>query len=127
MTAYRRISTPWDVVLILTLLAVTVVWHSVQHKTTSTESVVCIYIDNRLYARYPLSQDKTVNIPGTEGDATLQINGGAVQIIKSPCRNQICVKSGAIKSSAASLVCVPGHFIVRIRSKDGEEFDAIVQ
>ncbi len=115
-----------DIVLILILLILSVFFHN--RFSNNNGDVIHIYIDNELYAKYDLKENREVQIDGKLGKAKLIIKDGTVQLIESPCPEQICVKTGKIKNSTGQIVCAPGHFMVRFESKKHENgVDAIAQ
>lgn len=68
----------------------------------------------------PLNEPRRVELSGPLGISVLQIEEGAVRVISSPCRHQVCVKMGAIRHGGEVLACVPNRLVVRVTGT-GEE------
>lgn len=64
---------------------------------------------------YPLDREAEIPVPGPLGDTVVHIHGGAVRVESSPCKNQICVASGAISRPGQMIACLPNKVMVRIR------------
>ena len=71
-----------------------------------------------------LNRNTQVHIHGPLGDSVLEVVDGAVRFVSSPCRHQICVRSGWHRSAGAVAACVPNR-ISLILSGGEREFDAI--
>ena len=104
------------------------------------DAKVIIESGGDLYARYPLSEDRTVVVPApkqiaadapsadTDGEASAQydyynvvvISGGTVSVTEASCKNQVCVKHGVISRPGESIVCLPNRMVVRIENGSGE-------
>ena len=51
------------------------------------------------------------------------VMNGEVRIEEANCHDQLCVKSGAIRSSGQTIVCLPHKLVVRITGAGGEPSD----
>lgn len=71
-----------------------------------------------------LNADTRVHIHGPLGDSIIEVVDGAVRFVSSPCRHQICVRSGWHHSAGAVAACVPNRISV-VLSGGQSEFDAI--
>lgn len=111
------------------------------------ESEVVIKSGGEIVGRYPLSKDARLEIPAasgvsydspahyalTEDDECTQytyynvvnIEGGAVSITGSSCKNLVCVRHESISKSGQSIVCLPNRLIVTIENKSGGDYDSI--
>ena len=65
-------------------------------------------------ARYALSEDRTVRIEGEGGYNLLVIEGGEVYLSEADCPTQLCMKTGKIRYTGQSIVCLPHRLAVRI-------------
>ncbi|MBQ9272960.1 MAG: NusG domain II-containing protein [Mogibacterium sp.] len=135
------------IVLVLTGLAASAAL-SLSHSDAGADARVIIESGGDLYARYPLSEDRTVVVPApkqissdssaADKDASpsdqydyynvVEISGGTVSVTEASCKNQVCVKHGAISGTGESIVCLPNRLVVRIESGgsgEGGSYDSV--
>ena len=74
---------------------------------------------------FPLDADRTVSVPGPLGDTVVSISAGEVRVLSSPCRNQICVRAGAIARSGQWIACLPNLVSVDIQGESNRSVDAV--
>ncbi len=85
-----------------------------------------IFNENRIIARYPLDENRTVTINGSNGPVEIGIVNGMVGINSVVCPHQICQKTGYIQHSHEQILCVPNRILIQIQySGADEEIDAI--
>ena len=75
-------------------------------------------------ARYALTDNRTVRVEGAGGYNTLVIENGEVWLSEADCPTQLCVKTGKIRYSGQSIVCLPHKLAVRIVG-GASELDAV--
>lgn len=80
------------------------------------EAFVCVYIENELFAKYPLCEDGEHVISGTYGTNTLVISDNKAFISKASCPDLVCVNTGALEADdhIKTLVCLPNKVTVCI-------------
>ena len=120
---------------------------TLSHGEAGNDAKVVIESGGDLYARYPLAEDRTVVVPApkqissdapaadSDDAASAQydyynvvvISGGTVSVTEASCKNQVCVKHGAISRSGESIVCLPNRLVVRIEngSEEGGGYDSV--
>lgn len=76
-------------------------------------------------ARYALNEDQTVTLGDTDYNI-LQISGGAASIVEANCGDHTCVRTGPVRKSGETIVCLPHRLVVRIESGEPPEFDGSV-
>ena len=79
---------------------------------------------NTQMGRYPLDQDRGLDVPGREGISHLEIRAGRVRFTESPCHNKICVNSGWLSHAGDTTACVPNGISITLLGS-GESYDAI--
>lgn len=90
--------------------------------TKQAEAVITI--DGREYGRYPLAEDRTLNIKADdESYNILEIKDGAVSITEASCPDKICVEHFSISKTGETIVCLPNKFIVTIENGKEAEMD----
>jgi hypothetical protein len=55
------------------------------------------------------------------------IRDGAVEVLSSPCREKICVKTGKVSKPGQWIACLPNKVFVAVRGRRNEQPDAISQ
>ena len=118
-----------DLILIGALLGISVVlflaMFFVKRNTVNGEAVVLI--EGEEYGRYPLSKDRTVEIPGLLGNNVLTIEAGSAHMSAAVCPDKICMEFGKIHYNTEMIVCRPGSIVVIIENGDTSELDAVGQ
>ncbi len=77
---------------------------------------VCVRVDGRVIAEYPLSGDETHVIETPGGKNLLRIEGGSARIEEADCPDRLCVKMGRISRGGQTVVCLPHRVVVEIVS-----------
>ena len=120
---------------------------SMSHSAAGANAKVIIESGGGLYATYPLFEDRTLVVPAPKqskvdapaadpGDAAasqydyynvVEIKDGKVSVTEASCKNQVCVRHGAISRSGESIVCLPNRLVVRIEngSEEGGGYDSV--
>ena len=119
---------------------------SLSHTAAGSDAKVVIESGGDLYATYPLSEDRVIAVPapkqsgvdapsaGSDEPASSQydyynvvtISGGEVSVTEASCKNQVCVKHGAISAAGESIVCLPNRLVVRIEAgQKGGGYDSV--
>ena len=113
---------------------------TLSHGEAGSGTKVIIESGGDLYARYPLSEDRTVVVPAPKQNSTdapaadpdapassqydyynvVVISGGTVSVTEASCKNQVCVKHGSVSRPGESIVCLPNRLVVRIENDSGE-------
>ena len=118
-----------DIILIVTLLGITAVlflaMFFIKRNTVNGEAVVLI--EGEEYGRYPLSKNRTVEIPGLLGHNVLTIEDGSAYMSSAVCPDKICMDFGKIHYNTEMIVCRPGSIVVVIENGEASELDAVGQ
>lgn len=78
---------------------------------------VIIKVDGNIVGTYSLSSDNEYVINNEYGYNLICVKDKEVYIKTSDCANNDCVKTGSIKNSVKSIVCLPHHLEVIIDSE----------
>jgi len=73
---------------------------------------------------FTLQQDSEADIPGPLGPTTVRIEDGKVRVVSSPCREKICIHSGAVSRPGSWIACVPNRVFIQVDSSNKEDADA---
>ena len=120
---------------------------SMSHSAAGSDAKVIIESGGDLYATYSLREDRTlvvpapkqskVDAPAADSDDpasarydyynVVEIRDGSVSVTEASCKNQVCVRHGAISKSGESIVCLPNWLVVRIDNGtgDGGGYDSV--
>lgn len=80
-------------------------------------SLAVVEVNGRESRRFELSQDqprREFTVRGWLGPSTFEIENGRVHMVRSDCRDKICVGMGWADSPGASIVCLPNRVVIRI-------------
>jgi len=115
-----------DIILAVTLIVLGLIVSYVFSTGNDTGSTVRVTADGKLYAEYPLSEDRTVNVSQNSHTNKITIEDGRVSMSFSDCANQDCVLHSSISETSETIICLPNKVIVEIQGDD-PGFDAIAQ
>jgi Uncharacterized protein conserved in bacteria len=121
-----RIIKKADIILFICLILIGGALSYLAFSGSSTGDLVVVKVNGEIYGKYSLSKDRTITVNRNGHMNKITIKGGKVQVSKSSCKNQICVKQGSISTTHQSIVCIPNRVVVSIEGKDGE-YDVISQ
>lgn len=121
-----RIIKKTDIILFICLILIGGALSYLAFSGSSTGDLVVVKVNGEIYGKYSLSKDRTITVNRDGHMNKITIKGGKVQVSKSSCKNQICVKQGSISTTHQSIVCIPNRVVVSIEGKDGE-YDVISQ
>lgn len=126
----RTFFRPLDAILILAVSAAAG-WGFLAFRFSEGSKAV-VHVGNKKYGWYDLSSSRhRVIVPTHIGPMELEIGGGSARVVSSPCRNKICVKTGAIRRSHSEIVCMPARMVIILESEgadadgSGKETDAV--
>ena len=98
-----------------------------------SDAKVIIESGGKLYATYPLYEDRAVTVPApgaskkSDGSYdrcnTVEIADGVVKVTEATCKNHVCVNHSVISAGGESIVCLPNRLVVRIESGGSEKGD----
>jgi hypothetical protein len=63
---------------------------------------------------YPLTETRTVVVPGAIGNTTVRIENNTAFISDSPCPNKTCVNAAALKKTGDWNACLPNRVFLHI-------------
>ena len=109
MSNLRSHLTKSDFILILFLLFIGIgitVW--IYYPKSTPASTVEVREDGKLILSLPLSENTKQTIRCTDGGSNqFLIQDGAVTMTDADCGDKTCVKTGSIKETGQSIVCLP--------------------
>ena len=87
---------------------------------------VVVTVNEKETIRLSLNADQTTHVKGPLGLTEVEIKKGQARIVRSPCKNKICIKSGYIRYADRVTACIPNRVVVRIVGKNHRGVDAVV-
>jgi len=114
-----------DKILIVGLVIVTLVSFPVIRHFHREGKRVVIELDGEEVGNFLLDEDRLIPVEGKLGTTRVEISEKGVRVLDSPCPYKLCIKSGSIRRSGETLVCLPNRVVVRITGDEGEEIDAV--
>jgi len=104
---------PWDLVILITSIAITVSSFILVYHSNSKDLQVLIEGPDQSFI-YPLSAEETVTVQGPLGETLVVIHNGAVHVEESACKNKLCIAMGSISQQGQWIACLPNQVFVRI-------------
>ena len=101
--------------IIIAILVVAIVVSCVFLFSSNKGAYVVVYENGKESARYSLENNLTTEI--LDGKMLLKIENSSCRVLKSDCKNQICVRSNAISNVGERIVCAPNKVSIVIRGK----------
>lgn len=120
-----------DILIIAVVLAIALGAYGAMRLVRSREAVsgmVEVYARGELFGTAPLSVDQEIRVE-QEGGAVnvIRIEGGAVRMAHSSCKNQLCLAQGEItaenwkgRSLGRTIVCLPNQVLVELALEGAE-------
>ena len=136
MKVFRRITKPWDIIIIvflslLSLVPFFIFSYTLAEKTQENSiNVAVISVGNLEIQRVTLTDNMgmdILNIPEIDcSPDAVEVNNDQIRIKGSNCPQQICVNRGYISKPGETIICLPHKMIIEIESTNGEEKDLII-
>ena len=115
---------PGDVVLVVLMVVAAAASMVLVSRANAGEkgSLAVVEVNGKEVMRVALgagqaSRDFTVT--GVQGKSTFNVADGKVRMVRSACRDKICVGVGWIDSPGKSIVCLPNRVVIRVTGKRG--------
>lgn len=104
---------PYDFLVFLVAVLVIAAFSILAYERSGPPTTVEIRSD-RGDQVYPLNEDRTITVPGPLGDTILEIRGGAVRFVESPCRDKICIAAGFLSETGQWAACLPNRVFATV-------------
>jgi hypothetical protein len=65
-------------------------------------------------------QNRTMRVPGYDGETVIEISQGTARVLASPCPHKLCIGRGAISKRGEWIACVPNGVFARVTGEGGE-------
>jgi hypothetical protein len=101
-----------DVIVILSLLAVSLLSLLLVFLFSKTGECVTVSVDGEYIGTYSLLTDREISISG--GKNILKIDGGEAFMTHADCPDHVCVNTGKISKVGQSIICLPNKVTVTV-------------
>lgn len=112
---------------VIALLVTGVVALAVPGATGIAAGTAEVQAGGRPAASLDLSRDAVTEVAGSLGPARIEVRGGRVRVLGSPCPRQHCRHGGWIGSPGEVLVCVPNQVVIRLAGRPFGAADAVAR
>ncbi len=117
-----------DIILIISLLAVSAIVLFATEAFNKRGDMVDIYVGDELFGTYPIDADLTIDVEGYDkGKNTVCIKDRKVFMISASCPDRLCMHQGRISGEGRMIVCLPNRVLIKIRGVDERGYDAVTQ
>jgi hypothetical protein len=86
-----------------------------------------VEVSGRAAATLDLTRDGESEVVGPLGATRIEVRGGRVRVLSSPCSRQACRHGGWIGSAGEMLVCLPNEVVVRFPGRRPGAPDAVTR
>jgi hypothetical protein len=115
---------PLDYVIIVVAIGVIVAFSAFALDRSGPARSVEIRSDDGEFI-YPLDEDRVLHIHGPLGESHIVIEDGTVRFEDSPCRDKICVATGALGTSGEWTACLPNRVFISVTGATGENENGV--
>lgn len=123
----KKLKSKKDIIIIVILLGIALIFFIINTLTADSGNKVLVYVDEKVVAEYNLMEDNVHEIDTEYGKNVITVKDGHVSVSSASCENQICVNHTPISKSNESIICLPNHLVVRIKSEKTGEIDDIAK
>jgi hypothetical protein len=111
-----------DVILVVLILIAAAASMLIVSRATAGEkgSLAIVEVNGKEVRRVTLGSGqpaRTITVKGWNGPSTFEVKEGRVRMVKSTCRDKICIGVGWIDTGGRSIVCLPNRVVIRVTGK----------
>lgn len=118
-------TTKYDKFIIILLFILSVLFFSVfAYYGKSSERVLNIFSDGRLYASYDLEalkSDAEIKVENENGYLTVYISGEKCYVTDSDCKDKLCMRQYPINNAGETITCLPNKIFMEIVAESNDE------
>jgi len=86
-----------------------------------------VLVAGKVKASLELARDSVSDIVGPLGVTRVEVRGGRVRVLSSPCPRQACRHGGWIGAAGEMLVCLPNEIVIRLPGERAGAADAVTR
>ncbi len=110
---------------VLGLLTIAVIALGVPRTGGNQPTIAEVEVSGRAVATIDLASDGLREVTGPLGVTRIEVRGGRVRVLSSPCPRQSCRHGGWIDKAGGMLVCLPNEVVVRLPGARLDAPDAV--
>jgi hypothetical protein len=117
------------VVLVVAASVVTMVMIA-RARTGEKGSTAIIEVNGKESRRVKLGQNQSrtrITVKGLHGTSTVEFYKGRVHMLKSTCRDKICIGMGWVDVPGESIVCLPNRVVIRVLGSGKNKVDTVTE
>ena len=111
------------VIVLMSLLMVISLFYLTWSDTGSSRHV-SLYVAGEKRYIIDLMEEKTLSVDGLRGVSQLEIAGGRIRFIESPCSTHFCIRSGWLNKTIGLIACLPNGISLNFSNRN-KIYDAI--
>lgn len=112
-----------DVVIISAILLVSVFVLLIINATRKSGAIAVVEIDGAVIGEYSLSENATYELNG--GTNFLTIENGEAYMSFSSCPDHTCEKTGKIRYTGQTIICLPNKISITIKGETDDSVDLV--
>lgn len=112
---------------VIALLAAAVLAITVPRGAAGPPARAEVEADGTIVALLDLTHDGVSEIEGPLGVTKVEVRGGRVRVLSSPCPRQACRHGGWIGAAGEMLVCLPNEVVIRLPGQRAGATDAVTR
>ena len=109
-----------DIVLIILFITISVFSHAFINNLSRNSDIIIKY-QGEIFGKYPYDFNSKIEI---DSGIIAEIRNGEFRMIKSNCKNKICIEQGW--STLTPIICVPNEIII-MRKEINKEYEFITK
>ncbi|WP_093670579.1 NusG domain II-containing protein [Sporolactobacillus nakayamae] len=137
MSSYFKMIKRWDIIIVALLILISflpfAIFSAVQAKTTTSDvknRVATVTLDNKQIRKIKLTGNtRTFQFTVHSGDGdenVIEVRKNQIRIKSANCPDQNCVLVGYISKPGETIVCLPHHLVIEVKSDTEATQDIIV-
>lgn len=115
-----------DIIIVIFIIVAALLLELAFVLPSKADGVAVISKDNEILKEINLSQSENItfaldNIKGY----TFEVKNKKIRIANATCPDKICINMGYISKTGQTIVCIPAHLMIEIKSNT-KEYDVVV-
>ena len=113
------------ILLIVAILLFSGLLYIISRLMTDDSNQVIVFVDGQEYGAYYLNDTQEIRIETEHGYNLLVIQDGQAYVKEADCDNQVCVHTQPVRESGGQIICLPHKVVIRLKSTEKSEIDAV--
>lgn len=112
---------------VLVLLSAAVIALAVPKGAAGRPNRAEVEVAGRAAATLDLARDGVSEVLGPLGATRIEVRGGRVRVLFSPCPRQACRHGGWIGAAGEMILCLPNEIVIRLPGQRAAAIDAVAR